>query len=154
MTISEDEDESLAQFLETEVLSNQRDKEDMVDLGRNCPVEFKEYYVQMQAAKRSQAPLPSQGIKKEIGALQLEVCQGRCIEEVYDALAERLVPTAAAMSNPNLKTRSAVINIFKMVDLAGKDGIVSEFAPGVFCQQISKMRIALPRLGPGSVYMR
>ncbi|KAM5565302.1 hypothetical protein ABKV19_019365 [Rosa sericea] len=38
----------------------ERDGEDMVDLGRNCPVEFKEYYVQMQAAKRSQAPLPSQ----------------------------------------------------------------------------------------------
>ncbi|KAL6216517.1 hypothetical protein ACLB2K_009740 [Fragaria x ananassa] len=32
------------------------------------------------------------------------------------------------------KTRSAVINVFKMVDLAGKDGIVSEFSPGVFCQ--------------------
>lgn len=32
------------------------------------------------------------------------------------------------------QTRSAVINIFKMVDLAGKDGIVSEFSPGVFCQ--------------------
>ncbi|KAK9946607.1 hypothetical protein M0R45_012063 [Rubus argutus] len=32
------------------------------------------------------------------------------------------------------KTRSAVINIFKMVDLAGKDDIVSEFSPGVFCQ--------------------
>lgn len=38
----------------------QRDEEDMVDLGRNCPLEFKEYYIQMQAAKRSQAPLPSQ----------------------------------------------------------------------------------------------
>ncbi|XP_050366669.1 F-box protein SKIP31 isoform X2 [Argentina anserina] len=37
-----------------------RDEEDMVDIGRNCPVEFKEYYVQMQAAKRSEAPLPSQ----------------------------------------------------------------------------------------------
>ncbi|KAK1562230.1 hypothetical protein Q3G72_008450 [Acer saccharum] len=30
----------------------------MVELVRNCP-EFKEYYIQMQAAKRSQAPLPS-----------------------------------------------------------------------------------------------
>lgn len=38
----------------------QRDEEDMVELVRNCPNEFKEYYIQMQAAKRSQAPLPSQ----------------------------------------------------------------------------------------------
>jgi hypothetical protein len=27
-----------------------------------------------------------------------------------------------------------VISILKMVDLAGKDGIVSEFSPGVFLQ--------------------
>ncbi|KAL2318167.1 hypothetical protein Fmac_032043 [Flemingia macrophylla] len=32
------------------------------------------------------------------------------------------------------KARPAVINIFKMVDLAGNDGIVSEFSPGVFVQ--------------------
>lgn len=32
----------------------------MVELVRNCPSEFKEYYIQMQVAKRSQAPLPSQ----------------------------------------------------------------------------------------------
>ncbi|OAY79151.1 F-box protein SKIP31 [Ananas comosus] len=38
----------------------QRDQEDMVEFVRNTPSEFKEYYIQMQAAKRSQAPLPSQ----------------------------------------------------------------------------------------------
>ncbi|OMO93685.1 hypothetical protein COLO4_16753 [Corchorus olitorius] len=38
----------------------QRDEEDMTELVRNCGSEFKEYYIQMQAAKRSQAPLPSQ----------------------------------------------------------------------------------------------
>lgn len=38
----------------------QRDEEDMVKLVRNCPPEFKEYYIQMHASKRSQAPLPSQ----------------------------------------------------------------------------------------------
>ncbi|XVE65416.1 hypothetical protein DITRI_Ditri07aG0178500 [Diplodiscus trichospermus] len=38
----------------------QRDEEDMIELVRNCPSEFKEYYIQMQASKRSQAPLPSQ----------------------------------------------------------------------------------------------
>lgn len=32
----------------------------MVELVRNCSAEFKEYYIQMQVAKRSQAPLPSQ----------------------------------------------------------------------------------------------
>ncbi|KAK6934078.1 LOW QUALITY PROTEIN: hypothetical protein RJ641_034233 [Dillenia turbinata] len=37
----------------------QRDEEDMNALGIARP-EFKEYYIQMQAAKRSQAPLPSQ----------------------------------------------------------------------------------------------
>ncbi|KAJ0042521.1 hypothetical protein Pint_19473 [Pistacia integerrima] len=38
----------------------QRDEEDMVEFVRNCSAEFKEYYMQMQVAKRSQAPLPSQ----------------------------------------------------------------------------------------------
>ncbi|XP_061341750.1 F-box protein SKIP31 isoform X2 [Gastrolobium bilobum] len=38
----------------------QRDGEDMVELVRNCQNEFKEYYIQMQAAKRSQTPHPSQ----------------------------------------------------------------------------------------------
>ncbi|XP_054798247.1 endoribonuclease YBEY, chloroplastic isoform X2 [Prosopis cineraria] len=32
------------------------------------------------------------------------------------------------------KARPAVIDIFKMVDLVGKDGVVSEFSPGVFLQ--------------------
>ncbi|CAK9210590.1 unnamed protein product [Sphagnum troendelagicum] len=38
----------------------ERDEADMVDFVRNTPAEFREYYIQMQAAKRSQAPLPSQ----------------------------------------------------------------------------------------------
>ncbi|KAL6979993.1 hypothetical protein U1Q18_021644 [Sarracenia purpurea var. burkii] len=38
----------------------QRDEEDMAEFVRNCPSEFKDYYIQMQAAKRSQAPLLSQ----------------------------------------------------------------------------------------------
>ncbi|PIA40279.1 hypothetical protein AQUCO_02500164v1 [Aquilegia coerulea] len=38
----------------------QRDEEDMVQFVRNTPSEFKEYYIQMQVAKRSQTPLPSQ----------------------------------------------------------------------------------------------
>lgn len=39
--------------------------------------------------------------------------------------------------NIGKQARPAVIDIFKMVDLAGKDGIVSEFSPGVFLQVIS-----------------
>lgn len=38
----------------------ERDRADMVEFVRNTPSEFREYYIQMQAAKRSQAPLPSQ----------------------------------------------------------------------------------------------
>ncbi|XP_066370447.1 F-box protein SKIP31-like isoform X2 [Miscanthus floridulus] len=38
----------------------QRDREDMVEFVRNTPTEFKEYYIQMQAAKRSQIPHPSE----------------------------------------------------------------------------------------------
>ncbi|KAK4401045.1 F-box protein SKIP31 [Sesamum angolense] len=37
----------------------QRDEEDMTEFVRSCPSEFKEYYIQMQVAKRSQAPNPS-----------------------------------------------------------------------------------------------
>lgn len=38
----------------------QRDADDMMEFVRNTPMEFKEYYIQMQAAKRSQAPPPSE----------------------------------------------------------------------------------------------
>ncbi|CAA0812040.1 F-box protein SKIP31 [Striga hermonthica] len=38
----------------------QRDEDDMTAFVKNCPSEFKEYYIQMQVAKRSQAPHPSQ----------------------------------------------------------------------------------------------
>uniref|UniRef100_A0A0D9WU09 F-box domain-containing protein n=1 Tax=Leersia perrieri TaxID=77586 RepID=A0A0D9WU09_9ORYZ len=38
----------------------QQDREDMVEFVRNTPTEFREYYIQMQASKRSQAPLPSE----------------------------------------------------------------------------------------------
>ncbi|KAL6008633.1 hypothetical protein ACLOJK_034147 [Asimina triloba] len=38
----------------------ERDEEDMIEFAKNTPDEFREYYIQMQAAKRSQAPLPSQ----------------------------------------------------------------------------------------------
>ncbi|VFQ62488.1 unnamed protein product [Cuscuta campestris] len=38
----------------------QRDTDDMAEFVKHCPSEFKQYYIQMQAAKRSQAPLLSQ----------------------------------------------------------------------------------------------
>ncbi|KAH6790985.1 hypothetical protein C2S51_005991 [Perilla frutescens var. frutescens] len=37
-----------------------RDEDDMAEFVRTSPTEFKEYYIQMQVAKRSQAPNPSQ----------------------------------------------------------------------------------------------
>lgn len=50
----------ISNLIEKHVFPLQRDEEDMIELARNCPSEFREYYIQMQAAKRSQAPLPSQ----------------------------------------------------------------------------------------------
>ncbi|XP_022881368.1 F-box protein SKIP31-like isoform X2 [Olea europaea var. sylvestris] len=44
----------------------QRDEEDMAEFVRGCPSEFKEYYIQMQVAKRSQAPLPSQTLADQV----------------------------------------------------------------------------------------
>nr|XP_025659270.1 endoribonuclease YBEY, chloroplastic isoform X3 [Arachis hypogaea] len=41
---------------------------------------------------------------------------------------------SSAISSAIWMARPAVIDVFKMVDLAGKDGIVSEFSPGVFLQ--------------------
>ncbi|XP_023639323.1 F-box protein SKIP31 [Capsella rubella] len=43
-----------------------RDEQDMIELVRTCPSDFKEYYIQMQAAKRSQAPLPSEMVDDRI----------------------------------------------------------------------------------------
>lgn len=38
----------------------ERDEDDMIEWVRTAPTEFREYYIQMQASKRSQTPLPSQ----------------------------------------------------------------------------------------------
>eukprot|EP00252_Welwitschia_mirabilis_P010603 TRINITY_DN2393_c0_g1_i1.p1 TRINITY_DN2393_c0_g1~~TRINITY_DN2393_c0_g1_i1.p1 ORF type:complete len:356 (+),score=72.33 TRINITY_DN2393_c0_g1_i1:180-1247(+) len=38
----------------------EQDKDDMMECVNSAPTEFREYYIQMQAAKRSQTPLPSQ----------------------------------------------------------------------------------------------
>jgi hypothetical protein len=43
-----------------------RDEKDMIELVRTCPADFKEYYIQMQSAKRSQAPLPSEMVDDRI----------------------------------------------------------------------------------------
>lgn len=37
-----------------------RDEEDLIESAKNCQPEFKEYYIQMHTAKRSEAPLLSQ----------------------------------------------------------------------------------------------
>ncbi|MCO5567134.1 hypothetical protein L7F22_020820 [Adiantum nelumboides] len=52
----------------------ERDKSDMIEFVRNTPVEFREYYIQMQAAKRSQAPLPEQ-IKDDLIILDTTVAE-------------------------------------------------------------------------------
>ncbi|CBI17933.3 hypothetical protein VitviT2T_009222 [Vitis vinifera] len=44
---------------------------------------------------------------------EIPVVDGRCMDEIYDTLAERLLPTAAVASNPNLK---------RIVGLAGPPG--------------------------------
>ncbi|RVX20903.1 putative uridine kinase C227.14 [Vitis vinifera] len=36
---------------------------------------------------------------------EIPVVDGRCMDEIYDTLAERLLPTAAVASNPNLKLK-------------------------------------------------
>ncbi|KAL3693366.1 hypothetical protein R1sor_007017 [Riccia sorocarpa] len=50
----------------------ERDHADMAEFVRNTPVEFREYYIQMQVAKRSQAPAPSQ-IRDDIVVLDTSV---------------------------------------------------------------------------------
>jgi hypothetical protein len=50
----------------------ERDTVDMMEFVRGCPVEFQEYYIQMQAAKRSDAPLRSM-LKDDIMILDTTV---------------------------------------------------------------------------------
>lgn len=45
------------------------------------------------------------------------------------------------------QTRPAVISALKMVGLAGKDGIVSEFSPGVFLQVCLTFTFILQHIG-------
>lgn len=52
----------------------ERDRADMIEFVRNTPIEFREYYIQMQAAKRSQAPLPTQ-IKDDLIILDTTVAE-------------------------------------------------------------------------------
>uniref|UniRef100_A0A2P2JLM7 F-box protein SKIP31 n=2 Tax=Rhizophora mucronata TaxID=61149 RepID=A0A2P2JLM7_RHIMU len=68
----------------------QRDEEDMVKIVRNCPPEFKEYYVQMQAAKRSQAPLPSQ-VKDDQTVLDKSVADQVSIWKSSRGLSDKVV---------------------------------------------------------------
>ncbi|KAL6214620.1 hypothetical protein ACLB2K_014052 [Fragaria x ananassa] len=58
------------------------------------------------------------------------VVEGRFIEEVYDALAERLVPTAAAMSNPNL---------MHIVGLAGPPGAGKSTLASEVVRRVNKL---------------
>lgn len=52
----------------------------MVEFARNSPSEFKEYYIQMQAAKRSQAPSLSQ-----VSIAHCKVCAFVCFQNYDDS---------------------------------------------------------------------
>lgn len=67
----------------------QRDEEDMVEFVRDCPAEFKEYYIQMQVAKRSQAPLPSQ-VKDDTIILDKTVADQVSIWKSSKGLADKV----------------------------------------------------------------
>lgn len=58
------------------------------------------------------------------------VLEARCMDEVYDALAERLLPTGAATSSPNLKY---------IVGLAGPPGAGKSTLASEVVQRINKM---------------
>ncbi|BFI10641.1 hypothetical protein MPTK1_3g16200 [Marchantia polymorpha subsp. ruderalis] len=67
----------------------ERDQADMVEFVRNTPVEFREYYIQMQVAKRSQAPVPSQ-IRDDLVVIDTSVAdhvtawrRGQKLPDVY-----------------------------------------------------------------------
>lgn len=51
----------------------QRDHADMAEFVRNTPGEFRELFIQMQAAKRSQAPLKSQATFYVLETLQRSI---------------------------------------------------------------------------------
>ncbi|KAK6940740.1 hypothetical protein RJ641_030271, partial [Dillenia turbinata] len=71
------------------------------------PVQFCQFI--SFAGGNSQSLLGCRGYRKKYAPVifcqqsKISVLDARSIAEVYDALAERLVPTAAAASNPNLK---------------------------------------------------
>ncbi|XP_048230966.1 F-box protein SKIP31 isoform X2 [Ricinus communis] len=68
----------------------QRDEEEMVKLVRNCQPEFKEYYIQMHASKRSQAPLPSQ-VKDDRIILDKTIAEQVSIWKNKKGLADKVV---------------------------------------------------------------
>ncbi|XP_041005881.1 putative uridine kinase C227.14 isoform X2 [Juglans microcarpa x Juglans regia] len=61
---------------------------------------------------------------------EIPVVEGRCIDEIYDALAERLAPTAAIESNPNLK---------HIVGLAGPPGAGKSTLASEVARRVNKL---------------
>ncbi|KAG2719039.1 hypothetical protein I3843_03G240300 [Carya illinoinensis] len=61
---------------------------------------------------------------------EIPVVEGRCIDEIYDALAERLAPTAAIASNPNLK---------HIVGLAGPPGAGKSTLASEVARRVNKL---------------
>ncbi|PSR94836.1 Uridine kinase [Actinidia chinensis var. chinensis] len=60
----------------------------------------------------------------------IPVVEGRCMDEIYDALAERLVPTTAASSSPNFK---------HIVGLAGSPGAGKSTVASEIVQRVNKL---------------
>ncbi|AAD25806.1 Belongs to PF/01121 Uncharacterized protein family UPF0038 containing ATP/GTP binding domain. ESTs gb/AA585719, gb/AA728503 and gb/T22272 come from this gene [Arabidopsis thaliana] len=58
------------------------------------------------------------------------VVDGSCMDEIYDKLAERLVPTAAAMFSPNLK---------RLVGLAGPPGAGKSTVANEVVRRVNKL---------------
>ncbi|KAJ4878159.1 F-box protein SKIP31 [Raphanus sativus] len=67
-----------------------RDEKDMIELVRSCPTDFKVYYVQMQAAKRSQAPLPSEMVDDQV-VLDKTVLDKVCLWKKSKGLTDKAV---------------------------------------------------------------
>ncbi|KAF3447735.1 hypothetical protein FNV43_RR08438 [Rhamnella rubrinervis] len=76
----------------------------------------------------------------------------KCIEEIYDALAEHLLPTAAVTSNPNLKH---IVGLASPPVAVKPPDVVVFPMDGfhLYCSQLDAMERKRMLEGEGSVYV-